>query len=137
MLQSPQPVRYGCSDVQRVTVNARGGTTDERASGDVRCRTDGWRWACRRRRSVTIALAAVAVVVGVGVGLWEAQLWVQSSGCPIPIHVVGGQWVECVPPTRQPEFAWWLCALLGAGAAALIAFAALAVDRWPAAASSN
>ncbi|MGB7025528.1 MAG: hypothetical protein WBD73_17195 [Candidatus Acidiferrales bacterium] len=36
-----------------------------------------------------------------------------------------------VPPP-QPEFAWWLCALLGAGAAGLIAAIALVIDRWPA-----
>ncbi len=80
-----------------------------------------------------MVLVAVAVGVGIWVGTWEAHFWVVSGGeCP-----PGGIPTYCAPPIREPQFAWWLCALLGAGAAALIALIALAVDRWPSAPDSN
>ena len=37
------------------------------------------------KRWVAMALGAVAVVVGVRVGLWEAHLWVESTGGPLPL----------------------------------------------------
>jgi hypothetical protein len=89
------------------------------------------------RRYVAIALVLVAVAVAIWVGFSESHFWVESAGCPIPIRVVGGQWVGCVPPIRQPQFAVWRCALLGAGAAVVIVMIALAVVRWPKAIYSN
>jgi hypothetical protein len=91
------------------------------------------------RRKIAIVLAAVAVAVGVRVGLWEAQFWVPSVGdCPLPVNARAAALCMSLPaPVAQPQFAWWLCALLGAGAAALIALVALAIDRWPKPAYSN
>lgn len=86
------------------------------------------------RRKVAIALAAAAVIVGVWVGLWESHFWVTSVGCPLQTPFDA---VRCAPPVAETQFARWLCALCGAGAAALIALIALAVDRWPEAAYSN
>lgn len=81
----------------------------------------------------------MAIAVGVRVGLWEAQFWLPSGGsCPLPVNASVANLCMSMPvPPPQPEFAWWLCALLGAGAAGLIAAIALAVDRWPAATYSN
>jgi hypothetical protein len=91
------------------------------------------------RRWVAIALVVVAVAVGVRVGLWEAQFWVPSVGnCPLMINASVANLCMSMPaPAEQPQFARWLCALLGAGAAALIALVALAIDRWPEATYSN
>jgi hypothetical protein len=87
------------------------------------------------RRKIAAALVVVAVAVGVWVGFWEAHFWVVSTGGALDIPGV------VRPPSRlpiaQPQFARWLCALLGAGAAALIALVALAVDRWPKPSYSN
>jgi hypothetical protein len=90
-------------------------------------------------RKIAIALVAVAAVSGVWVGFREAQLWAHSVGnCPLPVNASVASLCMSMPePGPQPEFAWWLCALLGAGAAALIAVIALAIDRWPEATFSN
>ena len=85
------------------------------------------------KRWVAMALGAVAVVVGVRVGLWEAHLWVESTGGPLPLDGA----VRVLPPSIHPQFALWVCALLGACAAAVVALMALAVDRWPEATYSN
>jgi hypothetical protein len=86
-------------------------------------------------RKIAVALIAVAVGVGVWVGFWEAHFWVTSTSGALEIPGV------VRPPSRlpitQPQFARWLCALLGAGAAALVALIALAVDRWPRPTYSN
>jgi hypothetical protein len=72
------------------------------------------------RRKIAVALVVVAVTVGVWLGLWEAHFWVVSTGGALDIQGV------VRPPSRlpiaEPQFARWLCALLGAGAAALIAW---------------
>lgn len=87
------------------------------------------------RRKIAAGLVVVAVAVGVWVGLWEAHFWVVSVGCPLPVAGVPNP--PCAPPIPQPQFARWLCALLGAGAAAIIALMALAIDRWPKPTYSN
>jgi hypothetical protein len=91
------------------------------------------------RRKIAIALVTVAAVAGVWVGFWEAQFWVPSVGeCPLPVNATVANLCMSMPaPAAQPEFAWWLCALLGGGAAALVALIALAVDRWPEATYSS
>ena len=66
---------------------------------------------------------AAAVVVGVGVGLWMALL---TNDCPRDSRG-GGPICPVVPPVSS--FAWWLCALCGAAAAAFIVFVAVAVRR--------
>ena len=91
------------------------------------------------RRKVAIGLVAMGVAVGVRIGLWEAQFWVPSGGdCPLMINARSANLCMAMPaPAARPQFAWWLCALLGAGAATLIALVALAIDRWPEATYSN
>jgi len=91
------------------------------------------------RRKIAIALVGLAIAVGVRVGLWEAQFWVPSVGdCPLPINASVANLCMSMPaPAPQPEFAWSLCALFGAGAAALVGLIALAIDRWPEATYSN
>ena len=78
------------------------------------------------RRRIAVALAVAAVVAGVWVGLWEAH-WVESPCPSLPIGSPG----QCDALGPEPQFAWWVCALAGAGVAAVIALIALAVDRWP------
>jgi hypothetical protein len=83
-------------------------------------------------RKVAIALVGVAVAVGVCVGLWGAHLSIASVAVPLRIpSPVFDRPPNPVLPIPQPEFARWLCALLGAGAAAAFALIALAVDRLP------
>jgi len=91
------------------------------------------------RRKIAICLVVVAIAVGIRVGLSEAQFWVPYVGsCPLPVNASVANLCASMPvPPPQPEFAWWLCALLGAGAAALIALIAMAIDRWPEATYSN
>lgn len=79
---------------------------------------------------------AVAIAVGIKVGLWEAHFWVEGGGCNA-LPVAGIPRPPCPPPIARPQFARWLCALLGAGAAAVIALIALAIDRWPKPSFSN
>jgi hypothetical protein len=85
------------------------------------------------RRKIAIALVAVGVVAGVWIGFQETHFWVPYVGsCPLPVNASVANLCMSMPePAPQPEFAWWLCALLGAGAATLVALLALAVDRWP------
>jgi hypothetical protein len=89
------------------------------------------------RRRIAIALVVVAVGVGIWVGFWEAHFWVVFVGGSLPIP---GLVRPPIPPSMwipQPEFARWLCALLGGATTALIALVALAIDRWPEATYSN
>jgi hypothetical protein len=86
------------------------------------------------RRKIAIALVLVAIAVGVWVGLWEAHFWVVNTGGALPL---GGVVTTGPPPVPQPQFTRWLCALLGALAAAMVALIALAIDRWPEPTYSN
>jgi hypothetical protein len=74
-------------------------------------------------------MVGFGIVLGIWVGLWEAHFWVEGAGCPLAVYGVGAR---CIPPVPQPQFAAWVCALCGAGAMAMVALIALAVDRWPA-----
>jgi hypothetical protein len=91
------------------------------------------------RRKVAIALVGVAVAVGVWLGLWEAHFSIASVAVPLPMPSLRAFDRPPNPllPIPQPQFARWLCALLGAGAAAVVALIALAVDRWPKPTYSN
>jgi hypothetical protein len=89
------------------------------------------------RRRIAIALGVAAIAVGVKVGLWEAHFSVVFAGGSLPIP---GVVRPPIPPSMwipQPQFARWLCALLGAGAGAVVGLIALAVDRWPEATYAN
>jgi len=78
----------------------------------------------RSGRNVVSALRVASVPSGVGVGLWTAQLMIFPS-CPrsTPSVLYACSW--------QPTFATWLCALLGAAAAAVVFLASEAVARLP------
>jgi hypothetical protein len=90
------------------------------------------------RRKVAITLVGVAVAVGVWVGLWEAHFSIVGVvPLPMPSLRAFDRPPNPLLPIPQPQFATWLCAVLGAGAAAVIALIALAVDRWPKATYSN
>ena len=87
------------------------------------------------RRKIAVATVVVAVVVGVWVGFWEAHFWVTNAGGAL--ETPGVVRLPSRLPITEPQFARWLCALLGAGAAALITLVAVAVDRWPKPTYSN
>jgi hypothetical protein len=87
------------------------------------------------RRKIAITLMVIAVAVGVWVGLWEAHFWVASTGGPLPLP--GVVLPPLPPPVPQPQFARWLCVLLGAGAATVVGVIALAIDRGPEPTYSN
>ena len=65
----------------------------------------------------------VAALVGVGLGLWMALL---ANDCPVSSR---GNGPICPVVPGVPLFAWWLWALCGAAAAALVVLLGMAVRR--------
>lgn len=62
--------------------------------------------------------------VGIVVGLWVSQLMVPPRyPCP--------HFVDCAAVFAQPRFPTWVCALIGAGAAALLLIISSLVRRLP------
>ena len=74
------------------------------------------------RRGNAVWLAAV--LLGVGLGLWMALL---TNDCPRSSR---GNGPLCPVVPGVPLFAWWVCALCGAAAAALVVLVAMAMRRW-------
>jgi hypothetical protein len=75
------------------------------------------------RRILAVALRVVSVPVGVAFGLWTAALSSPSFTCG------GGPLRNSAYCGLEPDFAFWLCALFGATAAALVVLVSIAVDR--------
>lgn len=74
-------------------------------------------------RILPAILKVVAVPVGVAIGLWTAALKTPSFTCG------GGPLRNSAYCGLEPYFAFWLCALLGAAAAALMVLISVAVER--------
>ena len=74
----------------------------------------------RRGKAVWVA----AVLLGVGLGVWMARL---TNDCPRSSR---GNGPICPVVPGVPLFAWWVCALCGAAAAALLVLVAMATRRW-------
>ena len=77
------------------------------------------------RRTGLVLVAVVATAVGVGLGLWMAQ---PNYDCPPARFALQNNGL-CPPLFPEPRFVWWLCALCGAAAAALIALVSVGVRR--------
>jgi hypothetical protein len=75
------------------------------------------------RSILAVALRVVSVPVGVVFGLWTVALRSPSFTCG------GGPLRNSAYCGLEPNFAFWVCALFGAAAAALVVLVSIAVDR--------
>ena len=75
------------------------------------------------RRILAVTLRVVSVPTGVAIGLWTAAIRSPSFTCG------GGPLRNSTYCGLEPNFGFWLCALFGVTAAALVVLVSVAVDR--------